>query len=311
MTGSVRSAGGEQWTLPVLTGWEICRTDGDPCGAFTVRFAANEKTVEILRQADTFLATEDGKTVFTGVVDEFQITLGSGGLEAELSGRDMAARLLDNQCRAAELLSAQLEDVLARYVRPRGVTKIQTEALPAVPNLSIQTGDSCWQVLCGYCRHAADVRPRFDADGTLVLQRSPAGKRIVVTMANAPTEVTLQEKRYGVISEQTVLNYSRKSIETTKNPDFSEGCCRVAVQSGKKLKATWRTGAQRIADSMDEAVTLQVTLPGGFLAEPCDRAEVNLAPLGVAGSYRVTEALTRLDGRGLRTRLTLRLISRA
>ena len=308
MTGYVQDRAGRAWALPALTAWEFQRTDGDPCGAFTVRFAADGQTAGILRQADAFRAEEDGKTVFTGVVDEAVVTLDGGGLWAEVAGRDLAARLLDNQCRAGEFLSAQLEDILARYVRPFGVTRIRADSLPAVPNFSVQTGDSAWQVLCGYCRHAADVFPRFAADGTLLLEKRPTGRNIALTMANGPAAIRLRETRYGVISQQTVLDFTRKSMETVENPGFDGLCQRVAARSGKTLKAAWRTGAQRIADSLRERTVLEATVPGAFAAEPWDRAAVSFPELGLAGDFTVAAAETALDGDGLRTRLTLRAV---
>lgn len=306
MTGYVENRRGERWTLPVLTAWEIRRTDGDPCGAFTVRFAADGGAAEILKGAETFQAEEDGKTCFTGVVDECTVTLDGGGLTAEITGRDLSARLLDSQCRAAEFLSAQLEDILSRYVRPCGITKIRTDNLPAVPNFAVQTGDTCWQALAGYCRHAAEVYPRFSADGTLLLERRPAGRQLVLTMANGPTAVQLRETRYGVISEQTVLDFTRKSVEQVGNPDFDGLCRKVTARSGKTLKADWRTAAQRIADSQRNRTALEVTVPGGFAAEPWDRISVSFPELGVSGGFLVAEAVTRLDGRGLQTALSLR-----
>lgn len=306
MTGCIRDGAGKSRQLPPLTSWELRRTDGDPCGAFTVRFPADETTAALCRSAVSFTASEDGETVFLGVVDECLLTLDGGGRMAELSGRDLGARLLDNQCRAAEFQSAQLEDILGRYVRPFGVTRIRADALPAVPNFSVQTGDSCWQALSGFCRHAADVRPRFAADGTLLLERAPSGKKRTLTMACAPTALRLRSLRYGVISEQTVLDFTKKSIETVQNPAFDGLCKKVAARSGKTLKAAWRTAAQRIADSGRARTVLELTAPGAFLAEPWDRAAVRFEALGIAGDFVVTEAATALNGSGLFTTLTMR-----
>ena len=169
MTGYVTMCDGRRSALPALLQWDIKLTDGDPCDGFSVCFPYERALAQTLRGAVFFTAEEDGATVFTGVVDDYEITLDAKGLLAEMTGRGMAARLLDNQVRAAEYLSAQLADILKSYVLSYGVTKLRTVQMPAVERFVVETGYSCWQVLAGFCRHSADIFPRFLPDGTLVL----------------------------------------------------------------------------------------------------------------------------------------------
>ena len=126
MTGYVTMCDGRRSALPALLQWDIKLTDGDPCDGFSVCFPYERALAQTLRGAVFFTAEEDGATVFTGVVDDYEITLDAKGLLAEMTGRGMAARLLDNQVRAAEYLSAQLADILKSYVLPYGVTKLRT-----------------------------------------------------------------------------------------------------------------------------------------------------------------------------------------
>ena len=102
------------------------------------------------------------------------------------------------------------------------------------------------------------------------------------------------------------MDYTRKSVEQVGNPDFDGLCRKVTARSGKTLKAAWRTAAQRIADSQRNRTALEVTVPSGFAAEPWDRISVSFPELGVSGGFLVTEAVTRLDSRGLQTILSLR-----
>ena len=170
MIGMVTSCTGEQTLLPALLQWNIKRTDGEPCDSFSVQFLCGKTTKELLEQATEFRATEKGRVVFTGIVDDFELRLGKEGAIAELTGRGMAARLMDMQTPAAEYVSAQLEDILNAYVRPCGITKIQADEMPPVRNFVVQTGATCYQALAGFCRHSAEIFPRFLADGTLVLR---------------------------------------------------------------------------------------------------------------------------------------------
>lgn len=308
MTGTVTGYDGAKWTLPPLLAWEIGRTDGAPCGSFRVQFAAEQGMAEKLRRGMRFSAFENGAVVFSGVVDEAEITLDSQGLTAELTGRDLSALLLDNETRAAEFQSAQLRDILARYVTPWGINLVDADALPPVEGFSVGTGESCWRVLDGFCRHAAGVQPRFLADGTLRLRRESGGKLLELNTEKA-LELRFTARRYGVISSQTVVDLSRKTVQTVPNVKFLAQmgqCEKVITRSGWTMQPGWRTAQQRIDDSCREAAMLRLALPGSFLAEPGDRLRVNDGRLGLAGTFTVTSAATRLDGGGLTTELTAR-----
>ena len=62
----------------------------------------------VLADAVRFTAEQDGEVVFTGVVDEAECGWDSGGGRLELSGRGMAALLLDNEA---------LGSAIAAYIR--------------------------------------------------------------------------------------------------------------------------------------------------------------------------------------------------
>lgn len=79
MIGMVTSCTGKQTLLPALLQWNIKRTDGEPCDSFSVQFLCGKTTKELLEQATEFRATEKGRVVFTGIVDDFELRLGKGG----------------------------------------------------------------------------------------------------------------------------------------------------------------------------------------------------------------------------------------
>ena len=87
MIGMVTSCTGKQTLLPALLQWNIKRTDGEPCDSFSVQFLCGKTTKELLEQATEFRATEKGRVVFTGIVDDFELRLGKEGAIAELTGR--------------------------------------------------------------------------------------------------------------------------------------------------------------------------------------------------------------------------------
>ena len=216
---------------------------------------------------------------------------------------------MDSQVRAAEFRSAQLADILRLYVRPYGVSKISADAMAAVPAFAVDTGSTCWQALCGFCRHAADIRPRFLADGTLELRASPARRAFELTDWSGALSLRLRECRCGVPARVTAVDLARGTASAAENRAFlAEGgaAARVIAASGATIRASWRTPAQRIADGALERRVLTAVLPGGFAAEPRDAVAVSLSRPTVKGNYTVRAAETVLDRNGLRTELTLR-----
>ena len=293
--------------LPPLLQWQIQQTDAEPCGAFCVQFAHAPELLPELKLATGFYAEHNGTRVMTGVVDDMAVILGKNGLLTELTGRSSAALLLDTQVRAAEYQSAQLPDILAQYVRPCGVTQIVAEALGPVSNFVVETGYSCYQVLAGFCRHSADVFPRFAADGTLIIKRGGTGIHRVLHARPICAQYTFD--RYSASAKQVLVNTRNGSQMVAQNAEFlamGGSGVRVAGVTGQKIRATWRTAAQRLDDSWRNARMLSLTLAGSFLAEPTDTVAVELPELGLCGTFTVRSAESSCDDSGAVCTLELR-----
>ena len=307
MTGYVAAMGGGMQALPPLLQWQIERTDGEPCGAFRVQFAFEPEMLARLKLAARFYAEHEGRRVMTGVVDDVTVMMGKDGLLAELTGRSLAALLLDTQVRAAEYQSAQLPDILAQYVKPCGVTDIVAEAMPAVGSFVVETGYSCYQVLAGFCRHSADVLPRFDANGALILKRGGTGVQRVIRGGVVRAQYCFD--RYGAAVRQVLVNTRNGSQKVAQNEEFlamGGSGVRVAGVTGQKIRAAWRTAEQRLSDSWRNARMISLTLPGSFLAEPTDTVLVELPELGVGGTFTVRSAVSSCDDSGAVCTLELR-----
>lgn len=307
MTGSVRTCTGKTVELPPLVQWRILRTDGDPCDAFAIRFVHDASLVKTLQEAVAFTAVQSGKTVFCGVVDDFEIRLDGNGMLAELTGRGMGAKLMDTQVRAAEYASAQPEDILRDYVRNCGITRIRAESMPPVGSFVVETGYTCWQVLTGFCRHSAGIRPRFSADGTLILEKRKPGRKL--ELKGGEIKLSYEQSRYGVCTQQTLINTRTGQQTTAENAqvrDLGGFTKNVTGRSGSKIRATWRTAQQRIEDAAENFRTVRVQLPGSFLAEPLDEVQIVLPEPGLFGVFTVTEVESCCGDTGESCTLTMR-----
>lgn len=211
------------------------------------------------------------------------------------------------QTAAAEYVSAQLTDILNAYVRPCGVSKIEAEEMGPVANFVVQTGATCYQALAGFCRHSAEIYPRFLADGTLVLKKEAPGKGI--TLSSGILRAQYVRNRYGVAARQVLINTRNGARQEAAYAQFQAvGGTRVqyAGRTGDKIRASFRTAKQRLDDTKRDEKLLYVTCAGSFLAEPLDKVAVSVAALGVSGTFTVQEVQSSCDETGLTCTLVLR-----
>lgn len=308
MTGYISCFGGEKYRLPVILDWDFSYGCGEPCDAFELCFAYDSAMLEPLRAATGFTAEFDGRRVFTGVVDEFELTADSSGAVAVLRGRGMAALLMDNEATAAEYYPASLGLILENHVYPWGISDVRTTELPNVQGFKVSNGESQWGVLQNFAWFGGGVRPRFDRSGTLLLT-GETGDTLLLDREAAVSFQRYTERRYGVISEALVVNKSLGISSTVENAGFKArgGFCRRVVPVPK---TTWydamrHTGEYQIARSCDESALCVIEMPQLFAAFPGDIVRINDSPLDIRGSFYVLRSRVCADGEGGFTGLTL------
>ena len=167
MRGYVTDWRGREWLLPYPTQWELEYTAGVPCDSFTFRCPWEMGGETAPGDWVRFSARYQGKDMFNGVVDECQVTLDQGGCQLEISGRGLAALLLDNEAIGQDYGTATLADILRDHVTPYGIQTAPGAALPAVTRFSVATGSSEWSVVYDFARYYGGVCPRFDRLGRL------------------------------------------------------------------------------------------------------------------------------------------------
>lgn len=300
---------GERFKLPVLLEWNFSYGDALPCDAFEVTFLFQSDMYPVLRDAARFIAADNGSTVFTGIVDDFEIGVNARGSTAAVHGRGLAALLLDNEAGAAQYYAASLEAVLSEYVYPFGVTNVRIGAQIPPQALEVDSGVSCWKVLEDFVWFGCGVKPRFSADGTLLIGRQE-GKRRVIDAKTAVTEQTLKKRRYGIISEAVVKNKAAGTSTVVANAAFQAqgGRCRRVVNVPRKtlFGAMRATGEYQIARSKEGSFTITLTLPALFAAFPGDVVTLTDTPLGAPGCYDVARATCFADGDRAGTEITLK-----
>lgn len=309
MTGYLICHDGRQIGLPPFTAWKFRYTGGVPCDSFEAVCLWDGGLESALAGADRFVAQEeDGTRRFTGVLDEYELDWGAGGASLSLSGRGLAALLLDNEAAGADYQVATPEDILRDHVLPYGVPVGEPGNLFAVPNFSVETGSSEWSVLYNFARYHGGVQPRFDVYGSLSLGPS-RGRELAVDDRSGVLKLAYRDRRYGVISEIVLRDRGELADQRVVNERFAaQGglCRRVVTMPGRSSYQAMRYSGQFQLDrSAEERVRVELTLPSVFFAEPGDRVSVKLTRPGVSGIWRVLESESGMDENGAATRLTL------
>lgn len=311
MTGYLTDCAGGVWKLPPLLSWDVRHGLGEPCDAFEISFPYKKDMLNMLYGAVRFRGEYAGDTVFTGVVDEYEIAADRSGLTVSVRGRGLAALLMDNECESAQYSGAGLEYILRRHVYPWGVTQIRKKAMPAAASFAVNAGDSQWTVLKKYCRFAGGVTPRFSRDGVLLIN-GEKGESRAIDSRTAVSSSVLRDERYGVISQALVKNKSRGTSETVTNASYAKrgAKCRRVVSVPRKTggDAMRYTAQYQIDESRRGKHVCEVTLPEVFAAFAGDTVALTDTVLGLYGSFTVYESRCWADQNGAGTVLTLEVV---
>ena len=131
--------------------------------------------------------------------------------------------------------------------------------------------------------------------GLLLAVPEGAGERLLSLDDSSPVlSCTLREDHYGVLTEVLVIDKTRNVSYNVRNPDMiARGgqCRRVVYTPGQSTWAAMRyTGEYQIQRSREEETSIEIKLPGTFLAFPGDSVRLDLNTMGLSGTYRVAEA---------------------
>ena len=300
---------GGQMKLPTAVSWRFCYGTDTPCDSFFLRCLWERGQEKLLSAACRFYAEWEKERVFTGVVDEFAVICGKDGLYLEMSGRGMAALLLDNEAMPAEYQRCTRADIVANHVAPYGVEAVGGGQLPAVAGFTVTSGESEWSVVRRYACYYGGVVPRFDRQGRLVLDGHSGGGALRIRDADAVTGWEYREERHGVLSQVAVRRRTTRGTQWVSDPQFTAegGRARrvITVPNTTGTAAMRYTADYQLRAARRGRVRMKITVAGAFLAWPGELAAVELRDFGADGQYRVAQTEVSCGSEGLTTTLVL------
>lgn len=310
MTAYLILSDGQRCRLPELLEWELDYGCGTPCDSFRVVCLWTCGEDRVLADAARFEAFQGEEQVFAGVVDESQVTWSIQGCRLEVSGRGMAALLLDNEAQGLDYDVATLRDILRDHVLPYGIQVARQDELPAVEHFSIDYGSSEWAVLYDFACYHGGVTPWFDRQGRLVLSGWQEKHPKVIHDRVPVTSLSVRDKRYGVLSEIWVREAGKEpAMHKVVNHDFKDGggqCRRMYTMPSKSNYQAMRyQGQYQLDKSASERLRLEADIALPFCAWPGELVRLERTGWGRNGLYRVAQATVSMDSRGCATRLEL------
>ena len=310
MTAYLITGEGIRYKLPELLEWELDYGCGTPCDSFHVVCLWDCMDDGVLADAVRFAAWQEEELVFTGVVDECEVSWTGLGCRLEVSGRGLAALLLDNEALGTDYDVATMQDILQDHVLPYGIQVVDQVSFPAVERFSVDYGSSEWAVVYQFARYHGGVVPRFDRQGRLVLGGWTDESVKVIHDRVPVTKLTARDRRYGVLSEIWVREAGKDpAIHKVINDRFKAGggqCRRMYTMPTKSNYQAMRyQGEYQLEKSAAEQLRLEAEIALPFCAWPGDLVRVERTGWGRNGLWRVAQATVSMDAQGYCTRLEL------
>ena len=295
--------------LPTVIEWTFRYGMGTPCDSFEAVCLWEMGRELELEGACRFYADHEGERVFTGVVDEYACAMDSQGSRLELSGRGMAALLLDNEAMPAEYQQATWADIRADHVAPYGIETVGGGGLEPVRTFHVTSGVSEWSVVEEYLRYYNGLTPRFDRQGRLVAQPPEDGAALLVDDRAAVSALEYRHDRYGVLSQVVVRQRTAGGSQTVTDEAFAAqgGRARrvVSVPNTTGTAAMRYTAQYQLQASRSGRRRCTLTMAGGFLAQPGQLVQVARTGFGANGLYRAAQVQVTCGREGLYTRMEL------
>lgn len=305
----VTTGDGRTIDLPTVTKWNFNYGMGTPCDSYEITCLWEIGQELELAGACRFFAEHEGERVFTGVVDEYACVLDARGGRLELSGRGMAALLLDNEAEPVEYQTATAADIAANHIAPYGIRTVGGGGLKSVQGFHVAGGNSEWSVVREFMAYYNGVEPRFDREGRLLMDEPEDGKVLVVDERTPISAMEYRRDRYGVLSQVVVRRRTAAGSQSVTDEEFiaQGGRARrvVSVPNTTGTAAMRYTGDYQLRASRSGMVRCTLTAAGGFLVWPGQLVKVERTGFGANGLYRALQVQVSCGEDGIFTRMEL------
>ncbi|MDP3427099.1 MAG: phage tail protein, partial [Humidesulfovibrio sp.] len=216
--------------------WERCEVDSDlltPADGWRVSLGLPSNSngakggvvvPSYVRPWAPVTLTLSGQVIMRGRIDPIESEVSKAEHTLAITGRDLAAVLVDCSAPVFSARQCSLDEIVAKMVRPLGITKIRVDAGRTLHDkISVDPGMTAWDALQRVCEQNG-CWPYFAPDGTLVIggpdysdaTNPPVGQLVLRWDGKGNNVLRLSEKK-GIqeyYSQVTVLGQAHGSEHT-------------------------------------------------------------------------------------------------
>ena len=148
----------------------------------------------------------DGMLVFKGVVDEQERIVSSSGAFLKISGRSLAALLLDNESVPVTYHHPSAGIIYEKHVKPFSIVTSGNPDRTYYSDLVITKGESNWQALSRFCQNCMSSVPRISGRGELFFEGEENEKEVIFSDTDGDILYQSIEERVRRCEEISCVN---------------------------------------------------------------------------------------------------------
>lgn len=253
---------------------------------------------------------DNGRLLFTGVVDEQSAILTEKGMNLRISARSLAAYLLDNEAmpQCYDHPSASL--IYEHHVKPYGIAWEADDDATYFGEQQINKGMSRWTALKNFCAACYSSFPRITSDGILRMKASFEGEPTVFSEDGGIvyTELYEEHRRCEEISR---INVKLSDDDGYRYQIDNVDAIRRGIVRERYLNAALSSTPMTCADTMLQNGTaasyeIRLKCPGRLTGLMGCTATVRNKYLGERRDLYVSGLTYRMDENGENTTLRLK-----
>ena len=267
-----------------------------------------------LRDCDelsTLRVFDDDELIFRGVVDEQEKIISSAGAFLRISGRSMAALLLDNESVPVTYNHPSAGIIFERHVEPFRITTKDNPDRTYFSELVVTKGESNWQALSHFCKSCLSSVPRISGRGELFFSGEESDREVVFSDTRGDILYRSIEETVRRCEEISCVNIKVTNASGYHTKVENEDAKKRGILRERYLNAVLTDTPMNRADALiksgrEKGYRIRVRCEGRALNLLGAKATVKDTRLGEIGDLTVSALYYRLSPKDESTYMILR-----
>lgn len=260
--------------------------------------------------AELITVRDDGRVIFSGIIDEIRRCFDGGRLYTKVNARSMAAALLDNESRPVSYSEVSTSVIFLNHLKPFGLTAYTGADKTLFGGMNVAKGSTNWQVFYTFCSKAFGKKPRINPDGTADFEGINSDKALIFSNKSGINYNSIKENKRlckSITRVYSKLTENGGYSVITSNPETAESSVRRERFIDESNRSTPLGIAKSIINNSNkQAYVVTLNCPGRYVDILGAKAAVEDELLGKLDSLRVSSLYYSLTPSGDYTSITLK-----